>query len=519
MANKLIISESQYQRLLQILNETPFDVMVDNSMEIGDKIIVTHRDGKNRFRVVKLDPNGVIMTSEDKDKVSQQYKYFMNSNSMNGSTLEFRRVNMRTEPEKENDISQWETAHYEGVSNVEIIRDNNKLVDGLKRTYTPNGPEGDEQGDQQSDQQSDQQGDQQGNEPEAEPEAPLDERFVNDTIDKLRVGNRMELSFNSDEIFLCCLERHGTMFELNLENTFKNSLPQLKDYDYFLLELIDFQNIRLANEDVISPNNNNTFNLTLKGMNRGENGVTKIIIPNVHKYFLENKCEEISDDDNADTNDIEDEEGQSIEELGYDPDSIYNNIINDKEMQQAFFSQPTFWQSFLATLRGEKPANRGIITALDYMGKYTKEKLDKKIGAGFADTGNKPVDFNPYDNYTLTYYLSGSKTPKTFTLYRDSAKLKTGRIRNFLVDVEDGLAITYDIGQLDTDGKTKLLLYMIVEGKTNSDDTKRCKLLINPDGKTPRGKNLGEYPEDAFITFYESEGYIPNEQDNEPETT
>ena len=72
-------------------------------------------------------------------------------------------------------------------------------------------------------------------------------------------------------------------------------------------------------------------------------------------------------------------------------------------MQKAFYSQPTFWQSFVGELTGKKPVGNGIITVLDIVKKYEDKKLMNKIGEGFSFKIGDIVKLIPMNPIFINY--------------------------------------------------------------------------------------------------------------------
>jgi len=257
MANKIIISESQYERLLQRLDETPFDVMVDDTMQVGDRVNVFHGNGRNSFRIKDIQPYGITMIGDDEnDSATKFYDYFMNEHSLKNNNLELKKVDNR-DKEKLGDISKWDTIHFNGVKNIEVIRDR-KRVDRLD----PVSPEGEGQG------QNPEQGQEQGDTSENQRNFKLPQIIV-DIATKLEAGTRLQLfTANGQEINLCCFERIGkqpTIFTLEPDETTKSNMSQLKQYEKFYLTLYNYPGLpQRDNNKNIYINDNDGININLR---------------------------------------------------------------------------------------------------------------------------------------------------------------------------------------------------------------------------------------------------------------
>lgn len=527
MSNKLIITESQYNRLLELLNETPFDVMIDTSIQVGDKLIVTHKDGKNRFRVVKKIGSGIVLISEDKGQINRQYRYFMNYNSMSDSTLEFKIVDIKNEPQIAGNIYKWRTAHYEGVKNIEVVKANtNKMVDSLKRVEKgpeDQGPEG--QGPE-------------GQEPEEKPEQTFEhpyEHFTHEVLNNITRGKAIHLETKHGSASLCCSERFdGTkvIFEINFEEVVGKMKPAY-EYDNFYLTLINSDNMVEDNKNTVWLNSDDSFNLKLTAVSAGTR--SDFVIDGIVDFDLNHDCGEEDEPEKPETQgqepdteepDTEEPEGEIPDRetlLGDEsPRDIYDEILRDKQMQKAFFKQPGFWPKFTAFLRGGEPS-RGVVAALQYMKKYSQKQLEEKVGRGLQGHG-KDIEFNPIQTYEIPYHTSDGQEQEDFILAENDETNYVGKIFRGKYHNERAFFVRYKTRLVDSDAEqTPLILTIVIYGEeSKDDDTKLCHLFINQEGINPKAKdNLGGYfddygnPETARITFFKSDGYFP--PSDEPE--
>ena len=128
MNKKIKITESQYNRLIQLMVETPFDTMTKNSIKAGDIITITWKGTKNNFKVINNTSGQIIMDNIDKGSTNINYRYFMVYTSLNGDDLQLRRVNKKKEVDKLNDTKSWSPITVKDITNIEVIRDG-KVVD------------------------------------------------------------------------------------------------------------------------------------------------------------------------------------------------------------------------------------------------------------------------------------------------------------------------------------------------------------------------------------------------------
>ena len=77
MIKKLRITESQYERLLASINETPFDKMVKSTAKAGDIISITWKGSMNKFEVVDNIGGQIVMDNIDKGSTNINYRYFL----------------------------------------------------------------------------------------------------------------------------------------------------------------------------------------------------------------------------------------------------------------------------------------------------------------------------------------------------------------------------------------------------------------------------------------------------------
>ena len=118
---KVQITETQYNRLLKILSETRYDVVINKTVKVGDTIRITYKGTTNNFKVIRNDSGQVIMDNIDAGSTNINYRYFISFTSLHGDDLEIKRVHKIKEKEKLNDIKSWTSLDVKGITNIEEI--------------------------------------------------------------------------------------------------------------------------------------------------------------------------------------------------------------------------------------------------------------------------------------------------------------------------------------------------------------------------------------------------------------
>lgn len=510
MANKIRISEAQYQRLLQRLDETPFDKMVTDSMEVKDVLTITRNKGANRFEIVDKNDDGVIMINIDKGSTRNQY-FFINSHSLNGSVLEMKTIAKNADQNVLQDVSQWESYTLPDVKNIVVSRDRKPVdrvdkIEGQQSTPEPDNSTQDSNDD----------------------EFILSEEFIIDVLTKTKEMKRIDLSLkNGDDLHFCCLNRKDSSvvtFTFELEMSYKNSIPGLNDYDEFIMALIPDEELYVEkNKFVVSPNQDGTFNIVLKCLKNGTVD-REITIENITHYDVTPNCVGTADDDenqndneeplrplsfDTDNEDNTENENDEIPESDEEAESMYDKIVNDPDMKKAFFKQPTFWQHFVHYLRSDKKDNKnhpgsGIVVALNAVNKYVNKKLMGKIGPGFATRGH--VEFNPIKDEVVPYTI-GEETYELGVPIAIGGYYKA-KIRQLVTNVE-AKVLSMPSGQKDENNNKELFLFIMVHDTTNNDNVKLCDLKMGYYRDNPDNSSIGGGLTNVQIQFYESDGYNP----------
>ena len=196
---------------------------------------------------------------------------------------------------------------------------------------------------------------------------------------------------------------------------------------------------------------------------------------------------------NEQPNDEQPNEPESLaseEELRKKALEAYKMILADKNLQQAFYTKPSFWNLFVAELKGKKAPGKGIVPTLDLLNSYANEKINKKLGADFKP--GRKVLFQPYDK------------PYSIDVNGSPFQLNVG-------DEYEGVAkgFNFDENYRIIDSKNgNNGFYIYVKFKTNTEDVYKCdfvRYIRNADNKKIKYKYNG----DVYIKFLKSDGYKP----------
>lgn len=477
MNKKLKITESQYNRLLNLLLETPFDALVKNTINVGDVVSITWKGSKNNFKVVDDSSGHIIMDNIDTGSTNINYRYFMAFTSLDGDDLELRRVHKTKEADKLNNIKSWSLITVKDITNIEIFR-NNKLIDTIDPVS-----------------------------PTAEKELAKNGKtstnfgpdFINDVnnnlgiiLEDLKEGSGLKLILNNAELVFCCSGVGSNSYELEL---IKNkSIPSINKWDSFSFEIKQNQknpdNLFDTNKDLVKTTDKGlTFDMKLKvrsGVTESEIWITKIKGIEVNM-----SCDGKLDDDNPGK--IEDDEIDS-DTLIDDANRVVDLISKNKTLQDAFYSQPTFWQSFVAGLKNQKPNTNSILTVLKILDKYNlKSDETSKFMDGFV--GGKIAKFSFLKVLEIPYKTS-ENTNDSITFNTDVKNIKVRRYE--VVDVDK--ALTREIG----DG---LLLRILIKNKTTDKNVFECEIQIGVEDKSKNWVNKTIGIVEAKVKFFQSPGY------------
>ncbi len=494
MNNKKIkITEAQYSRLLQLMTETPFDVMTKQNIQVGDVVNIKWNGKNNNLKVIDNNNGQIFM-----DNVDSNDRLFMASTSLDGDDLDLRRIDKIKDKDKLNNPTSWPRITLKDISDIKVFRDG-KLVDSVD----PVGPTAEKQqkkGDDAS---------------EANVSPDFMDEVNNDLaiiIEQLTEGKGLNLMFNSGLVNFCCVDNTNSLFTLELNKGKNTTLPDLNKWDVFILPLQgdpDNDNLYVANKNIISTNDGITYNLKFKvkaGENNGE-----VIIKAISGVNVIPDCSSTEEDR------PEDAEGEeNPEETVLDAEKVLRMIMSDEKLQDVFYKQPTFWKRFKAELSDRKANSKlnknskkalgsGILgSTINMVSKYGDKAVEQKVGKGFIK--NNQATFMPLEPVVVKYrddkdVIHSYELP----MVKDSIRVR----RHELDDVTQVLQKTIP--------NSPLSLRILVKNKTEKPNVKMCDVQVGIVQNNKHFVDKGTTP-DVQIAFFESEGYNAQvEQEQQPQ--
>ena len=483
---KLKITEAQYNRMLQLMTETPFDAMAKQSIQVDDVIRINWKNSANNFKVIDNSGGQIIMDNIDKNSANINNRYFMSFTSLNGDDLDLRKVNKLKQQDKIDDIKSWDPITVKDLSNIQVFRDG-KLID----TVDAMNPTAEKQQKKGSD----------ANKINVNPD--FMDMINNDLaiiIEQLEEKKGINLIFNSSFVNFCCVDRTGESFVLEVNKDENTTLVDLNKWDYFILPLKgnpNSDNLYLENKDIVSTNDGVTYNLKFKVTVGQVN--KEIIIKSIKGVSILNDCIS-SDEDKEDDSEKE----PASEEIIADAEKALEMILNNPDLKDVFYKQPTFWERFKADLAGKKAQGSGIITTLNIVSKYTDNIIKDKIGKGFVK--NNQAKFIPTEEVSVKY-RDDSDVIHTYDLPMVEDLI---RVRRHEID---------DVTQVlqKTIPNSPLSLRILVKDKTDIPNVKTCDLQVGIVQNNRTFISKGETP-DVRIKFLNSDGYDAQE-DAQTQTT
>lgn len=168
-------------------------------------------------------------------------------------------------------------------------------------------------------------------------------------------------------------------------------------------------------------------------------------------------------------------------------------ILNDPNLQQAFFKQPTFFELFKAEMTGNKATGTGIITAINIVHNYMDKKSIEKLGATF--TQDKEVIFSPLREISIVYQNKNGQSDNFIMV--PTEKYTANVINKQLEGIDRVLENTSDGYRI------------LVKDKTDQIDVFLCQVIK----LVTIGKTKKEYPLKELVRLKfsrESTGYSPS---------
>jgi hypothetical protein len=317
-------------------------------------------------------------------------------------------------------------------------------------------------------------------------------------LEQLQEGKGLKFILSNAELIFCCNSKSGGVFDLEI--TENKSIPVLNKWQTFVLDIKgnpDDEQTSLyeANKDIIkTPDNGKTFSLKFKVFAGDKQ--SEVWVVGGQGVAITKSCEDKTEDSD------ETKEPEKEEELKLDAKEAFEKILADPMMRKAFYSQPTFWQTFMAELKGKKHPGNGIITVLNIVKKYEDKKIVELIGEGFSDKKGVIVKFQPLEPTTLNYNAQ-KEGRKSFTIQT----LKPTEIKTSADKRETGLVL-----EVNLPDDPNYILRVVVDGKTETENIKECRLIIGRIASNNIFTAVSS-PVTTQLEFLNSDGYkIPQEE-------
>lgn len=474
-SKKLKITEAQYDRLLKLMTETPFDQMAKQNIQVGDVIRINWKNSNNNFKVVDNNGGQIIMDNIDAGSTNINNRYFMSFTSLDGDDLDLRKVNKVKNPEKLDDIKSWDPITVKDLSNIEVFRDG-KLID----TVDPMSPTADKQQKKSGDAKD------ANVAPDFMDEVNNDLAIIIEQLDEKKGINFM---FGNSFVNFCCVDKTNTTFVLEINKTENTTLPDLNKWDYFILDLQgdpDHDNLFLKNQGVVSTSDGKTYNLKFK-----------VSVAQINKEILVKAITGVNvlPDCTSSSEDRPEDQGEDEQEndVVADAEKALQMILNDPKLKDVFYKQPTFWERFKADLKNKKAQGTGLLATLDIVSKYTEKRVTNKIGKGFIK--NNQAKFIPAEPVSVKY-RDDNDVIHTYDLPMVEDLI---RVRRHEID---------DVTQVlqKTIPNSPLSLRILVRDKTEDPNTKLCDVQV---GMIQNNRHFVEKgsTSDVRIKFLNSDGY------------
>jgi hypothetical protein len=393
MNKKIIITESQYERLQKMLVETPFDQMLKNNIEVGDVIRITWKGSQSNFEVINNTSGQIIMDNIDTGSTNINYRYLLVITSLDGDDLSGKRVHKTKEADKLDNPKSWSNISVKDITNIEVIR-NGKVIDEVD----PVSPSAEKQQKNLSSS---------GDTSNGETYEEINNNLAI-ILEQLKEGNGLRLVFSNTDVIFCCVGRTGNVFDLEISEN--KSITSLNKWDSFSFELKDGDDLFTLNKLFVKTiDSGKSFSLKFN-VRSGDNN-SQIWLNSIVGVSVNPNCDSKEEDGTE-----ENKEEQILSNL--DPSEVAKIIAADKNLQKAFYSQPSFWSLLKAELTGKKAMGKGMIAAFDLIRNYKDKEINEKLGANFVNERevkftviDYPVDINYIEkgkNKTMEFKVGGN---------------------------------------------------------------------------------------------------------------
>lgn len=463
MNKKLIITEEQYKNLKFFLLESTFFEMADNIIKEGDTITITTSGKKLNFNVVENFQGQLYMDNVDKDSEYFGKRIFLNKMSFDNNNLE---IHVAKDDEQKNEKplkgSTWQKMTLKNVDEITVSR-NGKMIDGTN--YDVN----------------------------AEKNQKQKNRFI-ESISTLNDGDAISLETDGKigNVVLDFMSKSSGFVHFELSEETKDALgnPNITGVDISLNEKdIEVTKNGLMNVNII------TYESKDGNMEKKESKIQNIADFSVTNVEDKPKEEETPEEETPG------EEGNN-----FDAQKVFDIITGDTQLRNAFYKKPSFWRSFTAELKGEKPKTTGYTYVQNLLNNYMDDASSKKLGKNFLHQGE--ISFRPLEEVTLKW----TENKKNRIMSLNSNDIKTVNWKRSEPSEGGGEYYTL-LHSKDFD--------VLVKEKGERPNTYICdifkkykKTKVDDEGEESTKIVRSEPAEDILVEFLKSPGYRTDKQED-----
>ncbi len=361
MIKKVILTETQYNKLIQFINETPYPKVIEK-VKIGDIIRVEFKNSVNNFKVVNSSGNQIQMDNIDSGSANINYRYFISSASLHGNDLQIRRAHKIKEKDKLTDVKSWKQLDVKDIKNIEVIR-NGDIIDSVDK---PNSVISNDN--------------QHNDEHTEEFRAKVDD-IVSVFLKEIKNGKGLDIKLASGNIIhMCCDIRHENDFIFTILG--QAPVEELNDWDSFSISLkgegknSDEDLYALNNEFIKTSDGGKTIDIMFQAIS-GEK-FKEVIVRGVDSISSTPNCGEEPKTDEKETNASDDIE--TPEDVKANAEEMIKAILEDPIMKKAFYKKPSLWNMIVSAAMGKNPRGTGIGPALNIINQYGEAKQKRKLG-------------------------------------------------------------------------------------------------------------------------------------------
>lgn len=362
---KLVISETQYDRLIKLLLETKFDVLVQKTIKPGDIVRISYKNSTNNFKVLQNYNGQVVMDNIDKGSANINYRYLMTFTALDGNKLSISRVHKIKEPKKLKDLKSWQHIDVKDITNIEVLRDG-EVIDTVDAPTSKN----------------------QSVKIDTSKKGTESEEFKNRITDLIfsltnaKEGQGLLFQMVNGNKFTFCVEGNQA-HKLTLTLFEKSPVDELNKWDSFGF-ILDFKGdeeeadeLYEKNKKVIStPDGGDTISFKLKGFSGDR--TKDITITGIKDIILLKYCDGREDEPIAEPEEDKDKKDREEREKAIKHGkAVYNAIIANPDLRKAFFHQPMLF----GLVKNGDPV--GIVPAEKILTRFFEKKTKEKFGESF----------------------------------------------------------------------------------------------------------------------------------------